>query len=115
MEQQILDIDLDLIAKLDRNGPRYTSYPTAVEFHAGYDETSYRRSLALVYWLLAREILVAGASHNERPERWAGSRCKQTARSRLSNRALLIDGPRCPNCLRARHPHDLGLPPEPAP
>jgi hypothetical protein len=29
MEYQARDIDLELIGKLDRNGPRYTSYPTA--------------------------------------------------------------------------------------
>ena len=28
--------DADLIRRLDRNGPRYTSYPTADRFHAGY-------------------------------------------------------------------------------
>jgi oxygen-independent coproporphyrinogen-3 oxidase len=27
--------DLELIRRYDRNGPRYTSYPTAVEFHPG--------------------------------------------------------------------------------
>ena len=28
---------LDLLRRYDRPGPRYTSYPTAVEFHAGFD------------------------------------------------------------------------------
>jgi oxygen-independent coproporphyrinogen-3 oxidase len=35
--------DLELIRKYDQTGPRYTSYPTAVQFHDGYDETEYRR------------------------------------------------------------------------
>ncbi len=35
--------DLDLIAKYDQSGPRYTSYPTAVQFHEGFDESEYRR------------------------------------------------------------------------
>jgi oxygen-independent coproporphyrinogen-3 oxidase len=36
-----------LLARYDRPGPRYTSYPTAVEFHDGFTETDYRRHLAL--------------------------------------------------------------------
>ena len=35
-----------LLAKYDRPGPRYTSYPTAVEFHDGVDAAAYVRSLA---------------------------------------------------------------------
>ncbi len=35
--------DLELIAKYDQSGPRYTSYPTAVQFHEGFDESEYRR------------------------------------------------------------------------
>ena len=31
--------------ELDRSGPRYTSYPTAVEFHAGVGESDYARHL----------------------------------------------------------------------
>ncbi|MET0090112.1 MAG: oxygen-independent coproporphyrinogen III oxidase [Candidatus Thiodiazotropha sp.] len=34
--------DLDLIAKYDQSGPRYTSYPTAVQFHEGFGEEEYR-------------------------------------------------------------------------
>lgn len=34
--------DLDLIRRYDQSGPRYTSYPTAVEFHSGFDEAAYR-------------------------------------------------------------------------
>ncbi|MEW8508553.1 MAG: oxygen-independent coproporphyrinogen III oxidase [Candidatus Thiodiazotropha sp.] len=35
--------DLDLIAKYDQSGPRYTSYPTAVQFHDGFNEEEYKR------------------------------------------------------------------------
>ena len=31
-----------LLAKYDKAGPRYTSYPTAVQFHEGFTETQYR-------------------------------------------------------------------------
>ena len=43
MDHQILDIDLDLIAKLDRNGPRYTSYPTADRFLDAFKPADYAR------------------------------------------------------------------------
>jgi oxygen-independent coproporphyrinogen III oxidase len=36
-----------LIRQYDKPGPRYTSYPTAVEFHERFDEVAYRRQLAL--------------------------------------------------------------------
>ncbi len=36
---------LALLQRLDRPGPRYTSYPTAVEFHDGVDERAYRAKL----------------------------------------------------------------------
>jgi oxygen-independent coproporphyrinogen-3 oxidase len=36
----------DLLRRLDTNGPRYTSYPTADRFHEGYTEADYLRSLA---------------------------------------------------------------------
>ena len=36
-----LEIDLELIAKLDRNGPRYTSYPTADRFIEAFDARAY--------------------------------------------------------------------------
>lgn len=35
-----------LLHRHDKPGPRYTSYPTAVEFHDGVDAGSYRRALA---------------------------------------------------------------------
>lgn len=34
--------DTDLIQRYDKAGPRYTSYPTAVQFNADLDETVYR-------------------------------------------------------------------------
>jgi oxygen-independent coproporphyrinogen-3 oxidase len=36
----------ELMAKYDRPGPRYTSYPTAPHFHEGFDEAAYRDRLA---------------------------------------------------------------------
>jgi oxygen-independent coproporphyrinogen-3 oxidase len=41
-----LEVTVDLLRRYDRPGPRYTSYPTAVEFHAGFDERAYREHLA---------------------------------------------------------------------
>ncbi len=35
--------DPALIRKYDQAGPRYTSYPTAVQFHEGFGEAEYRR------------------------------------------------------------------------
>jgi oxygen-independent coproporphyrinogen-3 oxidase len=37
----------DLLSRYDRPGPRYTSYPTAVEFHAGVDAEVYAAHLAM--------------------------------------------------------------------
>jgi oxygen-independent coproporphyrinogen-3 oxidase len=39
-------VTAELLARYDSVGPRYTSYPTAVDFHAGYGDADYRRSLA---------------------------------------------------------------------
>ncbi len=39
-------LSAELLRKYDRPGPRYTSYPTAVEFHGGFDEAAYRERLA---------------------------------------------------------------------
>jgi oxygen-independent coproporphyrinogen-3 oxidase len=36
----------ELLARYDRPGPRYTSYPTAVEFHPGFTEADYHGRLA---------------------------------------------------------------------
>lgn len=38
-----MKLDAALIRRYDSHGPRYTSYPTAVQFHSGFDEQSYRR------------------------------------------------------------------------
>lgn len=40
---QTITFDLDLIHRYDKSGPRYTSYPTAVQFHDGFTEVDYRR------------------------------------------------------------------------
>ena len=45
MEQGI-SFDLDLIRRYDHSGPRYTSYPTAVEFHEGFDAAAYMAACA---------------------------------------------------------------------
>jgi len=34
--------DIDLIKRYDKSGPRYTSYPTAVQFHDGFDVEHYQ-------------------------------------------------------------------------
>ena len=34
-----------LLARLDKNGPRYTSYPTADRYHGGFGEREYRQAL----------------------------------------------------------------------
>ena len=39
-------VPAEQLARYDSVGPRYTSYPTAVDFHAGYGEAQYRVSLA---------------------------------------------------------------------
>jgi len=43
MDQSIV-FDLDLIRRYDQSGPRYTSYPTAVDFHDGFGEKAYRQA-----------------------------------------------------------------------
>jgi oxygen-independent coproporphyrinogen-3 oxidase len=43
---QGITYDLDLIRRYDQSGPRYTSYPTAVEFHTGFDEAAYSAACA---------------------------------------------------------------------
>ncbi|MDM8567417.1 oxygen-independent coproporphyrinogen III oxidase [Candidatus Halobeggiatoa sp. HSG11] len=40
--QQTTIFDIDLIRRYDKAGPRYTSYPTAVQFNSDFNETSYR-------------------------------------------------------------------------
>ncbi len=41
MNHQII-FDAELLRRYDKSGPRYTSYPTAVQFHAGFTEADYR-------------------------------------------------------------------------
>ena len=38
--------DADLVRRYDRPGPRYTSYPTAIDFHAGFGPDDYRAAAA---------------------------------------------------------------------
>jgi oxygen-independent coproporphyrinogen-3 oxidase len=47
MMDQSIKFDLDLINRYDKSGPRYTSYPTALELHEGFGEQEYRRHIAL--------------------------------------------------------------------
>ncbi|MDF1589608.1 MAG: oxygen-independent coproporphyrinogen III oxidase [Gammaproteobacteria bacterium] len=46
MEQKIT-FDLDLIQRYDKAGPRYTSYPTAVEFDPNFASVAYKQQVAL--------------------------------------------------------------------
>ena len=41
--QQKLILDTTLIDKYDQSGPRYTSYPTAVQFHDGFSREEYEQ------------------------------------------------------------------------
>ena len=40
------EVTAELLARYDRPGPRYTSYPTVVEFHDGFTEIDYRSHLS---------------------------------------------------------------------
>ena len=42
---QTLVFDPELIARYDQSGPRYTSYPTAVQFHEGFGPAEYRQAV----------------------------------------------------------------------
>ena len=42
---QSIQFDLDLIHRYDKAGPRYTSYPTALELHEGFTEENYRQQI----------------------------------------------------------------------
>jgi len=44
MQMQKAEWDLPLIQKYNTSGPRYTSYPTALEFHQDYDERAFLRA-----------------------------------------------------------------------
>ncbi|NOY67411.1 MAG: oxygen-independent coproporphyrinogen III oxidase [Gammaproteobacteria bacterium] len=41
-----VEFNLDLIKRYDKAGPRYTSYPTAVQFHGGFAEQEYKNCVA---------------------------------------------------------------------
>jgi len=43
---QAVQFDAELIRRYDKAGPRYTSYPTAVQFHTGFGEAEYRAAVA---------------------------------------------------------------------
>ena len=43
---QSVQFNADLIRRYDQRGPRYTSYPTAVQFHEGFDHVAYERFVA---------------------------------------------------------------------
>jgi oxygen-independent coproporphyrinogen III oxidase len=46
MSKSRVHVDMETVRRFDRPGPRYTSYPTAVEFHEGVGEEAYRARLA---------------------------------------------------------------------
>lgn len=43
---QSLAFDPELIKKYDRVGPRYTSYPTAVQFQESFNNADYQQAIA---------------------------------------------------------------------
>ena len=45
MMDQSIKFDLGLIHRYDRAGPRYTSYPTALELHDGFNDEDYRQHI----------------------------------------------------------------------
>jgi oxygen-independent coproporphyrinogen III oxidase len=46
MMDQSIQFDLELINRYDKAGPRYTSYPTALELHERFTEENYRQHIA---------------------------------------------------------------------
>lgn len=44
--QHTIKFDADLVRRYDKSGPRYTSYPTAVQFHERFTEKRYREIAA---------------------------------------------------------------------
>ena len=46
MTEHRINVDLETVQRFDRPGPRYTSYPTAVEFTEEVGEAAYREKLA---------------------------------------------------------------------
>ncbi|MEZ4727439.1 MAG: oxygen-independent coproporphyrinogen III oxidase [Caldilineaceae bacterium] len=57
MNNQQIFVDLQLLKKYDRAGPRYTSYPTAPYFHPGIGPEQYRQHLAQDEAVAARQDL----------------------------------------------------------
>jgi oxygen-independent coproporphyrinogen-3 oxidase len=51
-------VPAEQLARYDSVGPRYTSYPTAVDFHAGYGDAEYRASLAAANRLGAEPLSI---------------------------------------------------------
>jgi oxygen-independent coproporphyrinogen-3 oxidase len=47
MMDQTVKFDLNLINRYDKSGPRYTSYPTALELHEGFTTTDYQQQIEL--------------------------------------------------------------------
>ncbi len=45
MMDQSLKFDVNLIHRYDKAGPRYTSYPTALELHDGFTDVDYRQHI----------------------------------------------------------------------
>lgn len=46
MMDQSIRFDLDIINRYDKAGPRYTSYPTALEMHEDFGDKEYREHIA---------------------------------------------------------------------
>ena len=46
MSEQLIDWDLALIQKYNYSGPRYTSYPTALEFSEAFSEADFQQAVA---------------------------------------------------------------------
>ncbi|MCS3434100.1 oxygen-independent coproporphyrinogen III oxidase [Klebsiella sp. BIGb0407] len=46
MSEQLIDWDLALIQKYNYSGPRYTSYPTALEFSPDFSESDFQQAIA---------------------------------------------------------------------
>jgi len=52
-----VSFDADLMRRYDREGPRYTSYPTALQFHEGIGIDDYERAAATSHGALERHPL----------------------------------------------------------
>ncbi len=46
MSEQQIDWDLALIQKYNYSGPRYTSYPTALEFSKDFEDAAFLQAVA---------------------------------------------------------------------